>query len=151
MIHNFVWHFEKVLILSRLVFSGIMERYPSLKVVSHHLGGGMIPFFWGRINETYEPANQQRTIGRVLPKPLFDYFSRFYYDTAVGGSAPAIRCAYEVFGADQLIFATDFPWGPGSGESRLVNYPELIKSLGFSDADNKKIFEDNARRVLNLT
>ena len=151
MIHNFGWPFETVLILSRLVFSGIMERYPSLKVVSHHLVGGMIHFFWGRINETYEPANQQRTIGRVLPKPLFDYFSRFYYDTAVGGSAPAIRCAYEVFGADQLIFATDFPWGPGSGESRLVNYPELIKSLGFSDADNKKIFEDNARRVLNLT
>ncbi len=151
MILSFGWPFETTLILSRLVFSGIMERYPTLKVVSHHLGGGMIPFFWGRITEIYELANQQGTIGRVLPKPLFDYFSRFYYDTAVGESTSAIRCAYELFGADQLIFATDAPWGPGTGESRLANYAKMIKSLGFSEADTKKIFEDNARRVLNLT
>lgn len=150
LIHNFGWPFETALILSRLVFSGIIESYPNLKVVSHHLGGGMIPFFWGRINETYEPNNQEKRIGRVLPKPLLDYFSQFYYDTAVGGSAAAIRCAYEVFGADRLIFATDDPWGPGTGESRLASYPRVIRSLGLPKAANKKIFEDNARRVLNL-
>jgi len=69
MIHNFGWPFETVLILSRLVFSGIMDRYPTLKIISHHLGGGMIPFFWGRINETYAPENQERLLGRVLPRP----------------------------------------------------------------------------------
>jgi len=74
--------------LSRLVFSGVMERYPTLKIISHHLGGGMIPFFWGRILETYAPEKQQGLIGRVLPKPLLDYFSLFYYDTAVGGMLP---------------------------------------------------------------
>ena len=150
MIHNFGWPFETTLILSRLVFSGIMERYPNLKIVSHHLGG-MVPFFWGRINETYNPADQQRTIGRVLPEPLFTYFSRFYYDTAVGGSASAIRCAYEVFGANQLVFATDNPHGPGTGEIRLATYPGVIRSLGLSEVENKKIFEDNARSILNLT
>ena len=153
LIHNFGWPFETVLMLSRLVFSGIMERYPTLKVVSHHLGGGMIPFYWGRTLETYEPENQRRNYGgqtQVLPKPLFDYFSRFYYDTAVGGSAPAIRCAYEVFGADQLIFATDAPWGPGSGEFRLAEYPKVIESLGLPEEDKRKILADNARRMLNL-
>ncbi len=109
LMHNFGWPFETELMLSRLVFSGIMERYPTLKIVSHHLGGG-IPFFWGRINETYNPQNQQRTIGRVLPKPLYDYFSLFYYDTAVGGNASAIKCAYDIFGADRIVFATDAPW-----------------------------------------
>jgi len=148
--HNFGWPFETTLVLARLVFSGIMERYPALKVVAHHLGGGMIPFFMGRINETYTPANQQKKIGKVLPRPLFDYFSRFYYDTAVGGSAAAIRCAYEVFGADQLIFATDTPHGPGTGEFRLAEYPKAIRSLGLSQAENNKIFSDNACRVLNL-
>lgn len=153
LIHNFGWPFETVLVLSRLVFSGIMERYPTLKVVSHHLGGGMIPFYWGRTLETYEPENQRRNYGgqtQVLPKPLFDYFSRFYYDTAVGGSAPAIRCAYEVFGADRMIFATDAPWGPGSGEFRLAEYPKVIESLGLPEEDKRKIFADNARRMLNL-
>jgi len=149
LIHNFGWPFETMLTLSRLVFSGITERYPALKIISHHLGGG-IPFFWGRINETYKPAAQKRAIGRVLPKPLFDYFSLFYYDTAIGGSAAAIRCAYEVFGADRLLFATDAPFGPGTGEDRLANYPKVIKSLGLSEADNSKIFADNARRILNL-
>ena len=153
LIHNFGWPYETVLMLSRLVFSGIMERYPNLKVVSHHLGGGMIPFYWGRILETYEPENQRLNYGEqveVLPKPLFDYFSRFYYDTAVGGSASAIRCAYEVFGADQLVFATDAPWGPGSGEFRLAEYPKVIESLGLPKEDKKRIFADNARRMLNL-
>jgi aminocarboxymuconate-semialdehyde decarboxylase len=147
--HCFGWPFETMLVLSRLVFSGIMERYPALKIVSHHLGGG-IPFFWGRTNETYEPASQPRNIGWALPKPLYDYFSLFYYDTAVGGSAAAIRCAYEVFGVDRLLFATDAPWGPGAGESRLADYPKAVKSLGLSDTENKKIFADNARQLLKL-
>jgi len=148
--HLFGWPFETALMLTRLVLSGIMERYPTLKIVSHHLGGGMIPFFWGRINETYAPEDQQRKIGRVMPKPLFDYFSLFYYDTAVGGSATAIRCAYEVFGASRLVFATDAPNGPGAGEIRLATYPGVIKSLGLSESENKCIFEDNARKILNL-
>ncbi|MFC2008243.1 amidohydrolase family protein [Chloroflexota bacterium] len=147
--HTFGWPFETMLVLSRFVFSGLMERHPTLKIVSHHLGGG-IPFFWGRINETYDPPSQQRNIGWVLPKPMFDYFSLFYYDTAVGGSAEAIRCAYEVFGAERLVFATDAPWGPGTGESRLEEYPKVIKSLGLSEAENSKIFADNARSILNL-
>jgi len=150
--HNFGWPFETTLVLARLVFSGIMERYPTLKVVNHHLGGGMIPFFLGRTYETYSPENDEASdrIGRPIPRALLDHFHRFYYDTAVGGSAAAIRCAYEVFGADQLVFATDAPWGPGGGESRLANYPKVIRSLGLSEAENKKIFEDNARRILNL-
>ena len=153
--HNFGWPFETMLTLSRLVFSGVMERYPTLKIVSHHLGGG-IPFWWGRIMETYDPLNQGKLrgtggIGRVLPKPLFDYFSLFYYDTAIGGNALAIKCAYEVFGADRLLFATDAPWGPGTGESRLAEYPKVIRSLGLSEEANRKIFADNARKVLNLS
>ena len=78
------------------------------------------------------------------------YFSRFYYDTAVGGSAPAIRCTYEVFGADTIVFATDGPWGPGTGECRLAEYPKVIESLGLPEEDKKKIFADNARKIFNL-
>lgn len=153
LIHNFGWPFETALMLARLVFSRIMERYPTLQVVSHHLGGGLIPFYWSRTLETYDSENQRLNYGdqvQALPKPLFDYFSRFYYDTAVGGSAPAVKCAYEVFGADQLIFATDAPWGPGSGEFRLAEYPKTIESLGLPEADKKKIFAGNVRRLLKL-
>lgn len=148
--HLFGWPFETALTLTRLIFSGIIERYPELKIVSHHLGGGLVPFFLGRITETFTPEYQQNKIGRIIPKPLSEYFSLFYYDTAVGGSAAAIRCAYEVFGADRIVFATDAPWGPGTGEVRLITYPKVIKSLGLSEAENNKIFEANARKILNL-
>jgi len=148
--HNFGWPFETELALSSLVFSGILERYPEINVVSHHLGGG-IPFFWGRIVETYDPERQEQLIGRVLDKPLFEYFSRFYYDTAVGGSGAAIRCAHEVFGAERLVFATDAPFGPGSGESRLANYPDVIRSLGLPEEDNEKIFSENTCKIFKLS
>ncbi|MFC1816368.1 amidohydrolase family protein [Thermodesulfobacteriota bacterium] len=147
--HNFGYPFETTLMLSRMVFSGMMDRYPDLKIVTHHLGG-MIPFLWGRITETCDPSMQMIRMNQVMPRPLFDYFSRFYYDTAIGGSTSALKCAYEVFGADSLIFATDAPNGPGGGEPRLARYPGIIRSLGLSEAENKKIFEDNARRILNM-
>jgi len=54
--HVFGLELETVLMLSRLVFSGIMKRYPTLKVVGHHLGGGL-PFWMGRVNETYDVTN----------------------------------------------------------------------------------------------
>ncbi|MFC1872716.1 amidohydrolase family protein [Chloroflexota bacterium] len=145
--HCFGWPFDSELMLARLVFSGLMEKYPTLKIVSHHLGGG-IPFFWGRVEETYE--DQKRKLGRELPKPLYDYFKLFYYDTAIGGNVAAIRCACEVFGTDQVIFATDAPFGPKAGEHRMAEYPKAIEALGLPEAEKQNIFANNISRVLNL-
>ena len=132
-----------------MVFSGFMDRFPNVKIVSHHRGGGMIPFFFGRTMETYTPEKQPRLIGKTLPRSLYDYFSSFYYDTAVEGSAPAIKCCYDVFGKeDRILFATDAPYGPGEG--RLETYPEVIRSLGLPERENEKIFSDNARKLLKL-
>jgi predicted TIM-barrel fold metal-dependent hydrolase len=148
LIHNLGWPFETALALHRLVFSGIMERYPDLKIISHHLGGGMVPFFLSRTTETYELSKQERLLGRVMPKPLSAYFSLFYYDTAVGGSAAAIRCAYEVFGADKLVFATDAPNGPEAGVMRLRTYPNVIRSLNLTPEETEKIMSGNMLRLL---
>jgi predicted TIM-barrel fold metal-dependent hydrolase len=148
--HVFGWPFETTITLARLVFSGIMERHPNLKIVSHHLGGGMIPFFMGRIMESNDPTGTGESMGPSMPRSLFDYFSRFYYDSAVGGSAAAIKCACEVFGPDQIVFATDGPHGPGKGETRLASYPGLIRSLGLSQTATEKILAGNARKLLKL-
>lgn len=148
LMHVFGWPFETTLTLSHLVFSGIMEQLPDLKIVTHHLGG-MIPFYWGRIEESYVQEMAKRT-GVELKKPLKDYFGKFYYDTAVGNNAGAIRCAYEIFGADHLVLATDAPFGPGTGDDRLESYPKGIKRLGLPEKDTAKILGENARKLLGI-
>ncbi len=155
--HSLGHPFETAVALCRLVFSGVIDRYPTLKIVNHHCGG-MIPFFLGRINETYldridetyGAESKRKPTDLVMAKPLFDHFSQFYMDTAVGGSVPAIRCTYEVFGADRLLFATDAPNGPDKGERRLADYPNILRSVGLSEAENEKIFAGNARKLLKL-
>jgi uncharacterized protein len=144
--HTVGWPYETELALMRIVFSGMMERYPSLVIVSHHLGGGL-PFFMGRIMETY--ADSPEAGGLVCYERCKD-FSRIYYDTAVGGSAAAVRCAYDVFGAGQLVFATDAPFGTDGGEQRLAEYPGVIRSLGLTEDENRKIFSDNIRKIFKL-
>jgi len=149
------WPYDTSLMLCRLVFSGVMERYPNLKIVSHHLGGGMVPFFWGRINEVYDRAGtvdglhpSEDLIGN-LPRPLFDYFSRFYYDTAVLG-VPSLKCTYEIFGADRMVYATDAPFGPERGERRMRDYPGQIREMGLPEAETEKIFSGNIRKILKI-
>jgi aminocarboxymuconate-semialdehyde decarboxylase len=146
----FGWPFETVLMLARLVFSGIMERHPTLKVVSHHLGGGMIPFLFGRIEESYILENQERVLGRVLPKPLKELFGRFYYDTAGGSLEAAIKCCYDVFGADQILLATDSPHGPKGGEIALEGYPRRVRECGIPAEAADRINGGNARKLLGI-
>lgn len=142
------WPFEIMLTLCRIVFSGLLDRYPDLKIVTH-MGGGL-PFYWGRLSETYHPSQQPRTIGRILPKPLIDYFSKFYFDTAIGGNASAIKCAYDIFGSSRIVFATDAPWGPETGEFRLKEYQKAIESMQLSPDENRKILCNNAKSFINL-
>jgi len=154
LMHVFGWPFETTLILARLVFSGTLERYPGLKILAHHLGG-MIPFFAGRINESYSKTMgaakaEQQVKALEENRSAIDLFRNFYYDTAIGGSVDAIRCGLGVFGPDRIIFGTDYPFGPESGRSRLRTYPGTIRELGLSSEDTDKIFEKNARRLVGI-
>ena len=156
LMHTFGWPFETTLALARLVFSGIMEECQNLKIISHHLGG-MLPFFMGRINETYEGKKRAPSrpdqISKAqsnLSKPLLDYFKEFYYDTAVGGSVEAISCGYKVFGADRLVFATDYPWGPEAGRFRLATYPGVLRKAIPNEEDQFKILGLNMSKLLKL-
>ena len=152
LMHVFGWPFETTLILSRLAFSGVLETHPRLRILAHHMGG-MIPFFAGRINESYGKTTglvkrDQKIGGLQEGKPAMDLFKQFYYDTAVGGSSEAIRCGLDIFGVDRIVFGTDYPFGPEAGKVRLATYPSRVLDLGLSTEENKKIFEENARRLL---
>ena len=142
------WPYETALALARLVYSGVMKRHPKLKIISHHLGGGMIPFYMGRMREWMESSYETNTATDAAD--MIKQFGLFYHDTVVGMNAPAVRCAIDVFGTERLVFATDAPWGVRCAEERLANYPKLIRSLGLSQKETDAIFADNIRRALKL-
>jgi len=153
--HVFGWPFETSLVLPRIIFSGILEKYPRLKIVAHHLGG-MIPFFSGRIRESYSErasssrmAEEKAGLRKKLSKPAWEYFKRFYYDTAVG-SAAAIKCGYENFGSKNLVFSTDYPWGEDGGRERLTSYPKLVQELNLPQEEQSEIFEENISKLLKI-
>ncbi|GBC69840.1 hypothetical protein HRbin01_01545 [archaeon HR01] len=142
----FGWPYETTLALSRLVISGVLEKFPNLKIVSHHMGG-MIAYFGGRL-QIYENLAAMR--GVKYPKPLLEYFKVFYADTVLGGHLPAAKCGYEVFGPDHIVFATDYPFGPDVGRAFIRQAINIVKGLGLSEEEQAKIFYKNAKKLLNI-
>ena len=103
----FGWPYETTIAMCRLVFDGIYDRHPKLKIITHHLGGGMIPFFDGRIGAGMEVLGQ-RTLEEdhtkvlsSLKRPHLEYFKEFYADTAMFGGTYGLPCGLEFFGGDQ--------------------------------------------------
>jgi len=139
------WPFETAVAMTRLVFSGHMERYPGLKVITHH-AGGMIPHFSGRL-DTIQAEDQRDAFEQTFKKPALDYFRQFHVDTAMFGAPHAVRCAIEFFGPSQVLFGTDMPLG---GPAVIEDTIGDLRALGMTAEGEQAVFEGNARRVLGL-
>ena len=111
----------------------------------------MVPFFEQRIAIAYD-MNEMRLNSKVkqrLTKPVIEYYRMFYVDTAVH-SKGAIRCGYEFFGPEHILFGTDMPYDNELGFRFVRQAVESIEQMEISETDKKKIFEDNARHLLRL-
>ena len=87
--------------------AGIFERYPNLKIVTHH-HGGMIPFFTERFLIQAHNFNEEEVIQKLK------YLHKFYCDTATFGVQPInIFAALTFFGPDRVLFGTDTPMDMG--------------------------------------
>jgi aminocarboxymuconate-semialdehyde decarboxylase len=137
------WPYETAAAMARLVYSGVMERHPNLKILTHH-GGGMLPHFAGRL-DTIQADDQIEAFERMGdPMP---YFKRFYADTAFFGAAHALRSSFEFFGVDHVLFGTDMPLGgPDVIPATLAD----VRTLELSEADAAKVLAGNAQRLLRL-
>ena len=119
--------------------------------MSHH-AGGMIPYFAKRIQISND-FNEMRLgyrYGEHLTKSPLDYFRMFYIDTAVYGNTTALMCAYAFFGADNLLFATDMPYDNQLGNRFISETIRSIDEMAVGIAEKKKVFEENARKLLRL-
>ncbi|HET7337991.1 MAG TPA: amidohydrolase family protein [Candidatus Dormibacteraeota bacterium] len=134
------WPYETASALSRLVYSGLMERHPQLKVIAHH-GAGMVPHFSARLG--MGPGYRQ--VKDTLPRPPLEYFHRFYADTALFGAPHAVRCVIDFFGPTHVLFGTDTPLGPPTAvEATIAD----IESSGREAAELEAVFATNATRLL---
>ena len=125
---------EVSVVASRMVFSGLMERHPDLKIVMSHTGGAL-PYQSGRMDKNGKAAK--------LPKPPSSYIRRMYTDT-VSPHSMGMKFAIEYYGIDRVMYGSDYPcWDPATALA-------LIDEIGLSDADKQKLFYDNARRILGL-
>ena len=148
----FGWPYDTTSAMARLVFSGIMEKYPNLKVVTHHCGG-MVPFYGERIKQ-FTQLFYSRRAGDAEPffrKDIVDYFRMFYADTAIYGNPKALECGHAFFGPDRILFGIDFPLGDTEhGDRNYRQTINAIEQMDITEEDKKKIYEDNARKLMRL-
>jgi predicted TIM-barrel fold metal-dependent hydrolase len=152
----FGWPYETAVYMARLVFGGVLERHPRLKVLIHH-GGSMVPHFAGRVGAGLDqlgartPPDRQSEVDHYpLSKRPLDYFKMFYVDTALFGAGHALRCSLEFFGVEQALFASDSPFDPEKGPGYIRSTIENLEALELSEADLAWIYEGNVRRLCGL-
>ena len=149
---TFGWPYETSVAMARLVFSGYFDRFPKLKIITHHMGG-MIPYFEGRVGYGWDQLGTRtsdtdyKALLKSMKKRPIDYFKSFYADTALFGAAAATRCGYDFFGIDRVLYASDMPFEPVPG----LYARETIKCVEALDltADQKdQIYRRNAEKLL---
>lgn len=135
----------------RMIAGGIFDRFPTLKIIMAHFGGGIA-------------AVKDRLVGKsyrfgTLKKPFGEYFGMIYFDMAgFEGALVALNCALQGIRPERLIFATDYPQDftgvntdTGKGMKELKSYIETIRNLAFDDKTKEKILGNTAAELLKLS
>ncbi len=152
---TFGWPYETSVAMARLVFSGIFERCPKVKILTHHMGA-MIPYFEGRVGYGWDQLGSRTSdedytvLLRSMKKRPVDYFKLFHADTALFGAAPATQCGLAFFGIDQVMFASDVPFEPSPG-LYIRETIRVIEGLGLTTAQKDQIYRGNAERFMKLS
>jgi aminocarboxymuconate-semialdehyde decarboxylase len=151
----FGWPFETTLAMGRLVFSGIFDRHPDLRIITHHMGA-MLPYFEGRagggldqLGTRTDDPDDLAARARLRRRPV-EYFKMFYGDTALFGAHAAMECGLAFFGADRVLFGTDMPFDPEGGPGFIRDTIAAMERMRASAEDKAKIYDGNARRLLRL-
>jgi uncharacterized protein len=152
---SFGWPYETTACVTRLIYSGLFDEFPTLKIITHHMGG-MIPYFPVKINLGFRqiffgtPDRNPVAEERRLKRPPLDYFKMLYADTAIGGAEAATRCGHAFFGTDKCLFATDAPFDAEQGRGLIADTLRGVESLGLPRAELDRIFAGNARAMMRL-
>jgi aminocarboxymuconate-semialdehyde decarboxylase len=133
--------FDTTLAAAKLVFSGVIEKFPGITWVLGHLGGA-IPFLAERLDRGYHAFKECR---ENITRPPGEYLKEFYYDT-VNFDFNALQLAIDFAGTDHLVAGSDYPHQIGS----LEQMKNSIDQLQISLKEKAGIYGENAARLLGL-
>jgi len=121
-----------------LIYGGVLERHPNLRIVLYHAGGAL-PALVGRLDMGYRLVPECRN---AIPRPPSSYASQFYFDI-IAHSRPMLSHLVKTYGADRFVVGTDYPLPAG-----LAHPVEEVKALGLDANDENKILGATARQLL---
>ncbi len=133
--------FDTTLAAAKLVFSGIVEKYPKIRWILGHLGG-TIPYLAERLDRGYAAFKECRENIRQKPS---EYLKKFYFDT-VNFDIKALQLAVDFAGADHLVAGSDYPHQIGSLTQMVTSIDRL--NISYEDKDN--IYYKNAAQLLGI-
>jgi predicted TIM-barrel fold metal-dependent hydrolase len=143
------WSYETAAAMSRLVFSGLLDKYPNVKIITHHFGG-IVPMLEGRIGPGWDQLGARTSdedlsvVLKSLKKRPLDYFKHdFYADTAVFGGVPATHAGLAFYDLDKIVFASDCPFDPEKGTMYTRETLRILESIEMPKADKEKIWHGN--------
>lgn len=142
-----IWGYaaEVALHALRLIFSGVFDRHPGLRLVIGHMGEG-IPFFLDRIDTHHRNGGGRGPRARPLRRRPSEYFREHFHVTTSGMNwGPALRLAIDVLGSERVLFAADYPFEDANAAvARIGAFP-------LSESERTAILSDNASRVFGLS
>ncbi len=127
----------------RLICSGVFDRFPGLRIVLGHLGEGL-PYWMYRLDYMHPVRASYHTRPALSLTPS-EYLRRNFAITTSGMNwAPVLRFCLEAVGADNIMFAIDYPYQVTEGAVRFLDEAEI------SDEDKRKIYHRNAERIFRI-
>lgn len=155
----FGWPYETSAAMARMVFSGFYDRWPNLKIITHHLGA-MVPFLEARVGMGFDQLGTREgaepeydaIIANMKAKnrrPV-DYFKMFFADTSINGSMAGTKCGLDFFGCDHVLFGTDCPFDPEGGPLFIREIIKVLDAIDVTEDERKKLYHLNAQRLLKL-
>jgi len=135
------YEMDLCLAVARVVFSGLMEKYPKLNFIISHLGGA-IPYLISRIENCYNAYPECRE--KISKNPL-TYLHKIYFDT-VSFYEPALMCAYAFSKANYLIMGSDYPHVIGDIKRAVTS----INDLPIPEIEKRMILGGNIKKMFKL-
>ncbi len=131
---------ETTVAVSHLIFDGVMQRHPKLKILLPH-AGGYLAHYWARMDHAWKARPDCRTVIKRKPS---SYLEKCYFDTLTFDRG-MLKNLVERFGAEHVVLGTDYPYDMG------MDHPvDFIQGVKLTSVEKAGILGGNASRLLKI-